>query len=271
LERLKFDGHAHLFFQNKDAAKVKAYQRISALSSVDPARPVRERFAHVMDLSAEITKILYDHSFSEAILHKTKEVSDAMINCLREDPTCIQALSLLENHDQYTFYHSGRVCAYGLAVAMKMWTATDAELREFALGCLLHDIGKSKISLQIINKPGTLTTDEWSKMRQHPKWGVEVVGADNLTVISKEIILHHHERLDGKGYPDGLSKNEILEEVKIAAFVDIFDALTTNRPHSAHRNKFEALDFIRFNMLEFLSPDVYKAMVELLSSIKKVK
>ncbi|MGE0172393.1 MAG: HD-GYP domain-containing protein [Oligoflexales bacterium] len=269
LTRLGTDGHAELFYNNVDAKKAKAYLQISRVSKIDESLEPDKRINHIMDISAEITKVLYDHEFSFAAFKKLQEISDSLIKCIRDDISCVKALGLLEHHDQYTFYHSGRVCAYGVALAIKMFNPSKTILDDLALGCLLHDVGKSRISLDVINKPGKLTAQEWMQMKKHPKWGVDLMSNVDLNHVTKEIILHHHERLDGGGYPDGLAGHELLEEVKIAAFADIFDALTTNKPHSTSKTKYEALDFIKFTMLDLVSKDVYKAMVELLAIQKK--
>jgi putative nucleotidyltransferase with HDIG domain len=269
LGRLGADGHKEFYYNNSDSKKAKAYFEISKIPKIDFSLEPDKRINHIMDISAEITKVLYDHDFSFAAYKKIEEISDALIKCITDDIKCINALGLLENHDQYTFYHSGRVCAYGVALAMKMFNPSRSILDDLAMGCLLHDVGKSRISLDVINKPGKLTAQEWMQMKKHPKLGVEVMSNVELSTVTKEIILHHHERLDGGGYPDGLEGHELLEEVKIAAFADVFDALTTNKPHSTSRTKYEALDFIKFSMLDLVSKDVYKAMVDLLSSPKK--
>jgi putative two-component system response regulator len=103
-------------------------------------------------------------------------------------------------------------------------------------------------------------------MKQHPVYGDDVVKGSLLAVTPREIILHHHERFDGTGYPHNLAERELLEEVKIAAFADVFDALTTNRPYQVSRTRFEALDFIRHKLLKNIHRDSFQAMVELLGN-----
>src|SRR5690606_10312314 len=98
-----------------------------------------------------------------------------------------------------------------------------------------------------------------------PVFGDEIVAGSILDVVPRSIILQHHERLDGSGYPNNLSGREQLEEVKIAAFADLFDALTTNRPYQKAISKYQALDFIRHRLLHNLHKDSYRAMVEILA------
>jgi HD-GYP domain-containing protein (c-di-GMP phosphodiesterase class II) len=158
------------------------------------------------------------------------------------------------------------MAAYSLAIAIKLSLSDTRRLEEMATGCLLHDVGKSKVGLDILNKNGPLTVREWGVMKLHPEYGASIIERSELGLIPREIILHHHERMDGRGYPHALGSNEILEEVKVAAFADVFDALTTNRPYSLARTRYEALDFIRFNLLEQLHKDAYRAMIEIMIS-----
>lgn len=269
IERLRLDGHNELLYDKHDQAKVNAYEKISLIPKIDTSLPPKERIKDISDVAAEMTKVLFEHAFSEAILEKGKQVASAMIDCIQEDPMSIRALGLLSEHDQYTYYHSGRIAAYSVALAIKMSMQEREHLEEISLGCLMHDIGKSKVDIDILNKRGPLTEKEWSLMRKHPQFGLDLIDESLFSIVPLEIILHHHERHDGKGYPHGLGQNEILEEVNIAAFSDIFDALTSNRPYQKSRSRFEALDFIRFHMLDQINKDVYKAMVDIFSDMKE--
>lgn len=268
LDRLKADGQTDILFNRADRTKAEAFKKITAIPSVDETLPPAKRLQEITAIAAEFVKVLFEHELNAASLAKGKEIASALVRCVDEDPGCVAAFSKLAAHDQYTYYHSGRVAAYALAIAMKMGEDDHANLQSISLGCLLHDIGKSKIDLSVINKPGPLTAKEWEMMRQHPQLGVDILAAQRLPLVSMEIVLHHHERLDGKGYPHGLGRNEILPEVTIAAFADTFDALTTNRPHQSGRTKYEALDFIRFNLLDDFFTEPYRIMVELLGHKK---
>ena len=187
-----------------------------------------------------------------------------MVRCIQEDLTSISALGQLAHHDMYTYYHSGRVAAYATAIALKMGLTDSYSLTELSLGCLLHDIGKARIDLSILNKEGKLTVDEYEIIKGHPQHGIDMVQGAILTAVPKEIILHHHERTDGSGYPSGLDGRKLLEEVKIASFADCFDALTTNRPYQKGRSHFDALQFIKERLLHALDPDIFNTLVTIL-------
>ena len=262
--RLMADGHGEVFYTPVDEGKVSAYKKIVGLPEIDINQAPKIRLISISDVAAEFSRILYENPFTEAAVVKGQEIADATIRCVKQDLACVQALGLLAQSNQYTYYHSGRVAAYAIAIAIKLGINDDLALQNLGLGCLLHDIGKSKLDAHIVNKAGPLSEHEWKVMRQHPLFGYEMVEKSKLSLVPLEIILHHHERMDGRGYPHGLSKTDILEEVSLAAFADVFDALTSNKPWSTARTRFEALDFIRFHMLDQISQDAYKAMVEIL-------
>ncbi len=268
LKRLIADGYDLLYYSTRDQQKFESSMEIGAFSNIDLTLPPEKRILEITDVGMEYTKFLYDQPLSRAALSKGREIAGEMVRCIQEDPSCVAALGLLANHDYYTFYHSARVSAYATSIAFQMSMSDRDLLAELALGCLLHDIGKSKIGLEILNKPGALTESEMATMRSHPELGHKIVEPTVLSQVPREIILHHHERIDGGGYPHAISKAELLMEVRIAAFADIFDALTTNRPYQKSRTKFEAMDLIKNRLLNGLDSEVYKAMVEILNSKK---
>lgn len=267
--RLLADGYKNLLYSTADTTKVEAYQKIALIRRPDLNQAPSERIVGLTDAAAELTRVLYDHPLSPGALVKGKEIASDMVTTILEDPTSVVALGKLASHDYYTYYHSARVAAYALAIALHMSARERDLLEAIALGCIFHDVGKSRIDLGVLNKRGPLTPEEWVLMRQHPVFGEESVRQSMLDHVPREIILHHHEKLDGGGYPHNLSGSELLPEVRIAAFADIFDALTTNRPYQVSRTRFEALDFIKHKMLHSLDKDAYRAMVEILQMEEK--
>ncbi len=271
LRRLLVDGHSRLFYSSADTTKVVAYRAISSIPKIDENLPPAQRVIAITDAAAELTRVLHKYPLTESSLAKGQEISQALVRCVEIDPTCIAALGKLASHDQYTYYHSARVAAYALAIALQLSARDDAMLQELALGCILHDIGKSQIDVAIINKTGPLTESEWQEMRMHPELGFKIIEPAIISAVPREIILHHHERTDGTGYPHALRENEMLEEVKIAAFADIFDALTSNRPYHIGRTRYEALEYMKVRLMDKVSRDAFRAMVELFAHEGKAK
>lgn len=269
IDRLLQQGHAVLYYHTTDQAKVDAYRKIASIPKVDTTLPPAQRILSITDVGAELTKILYEYPLTSTSYAKGTEIAKQMVDVMREDNTCVAALGKLANHDWYTYYHSARVAAYALSIAIEMGLTDVEQLQEISIGCLFHDVGKSKIDLMILNKTGPLSDPEWLKIRLHPEYGVSVIDDTRLGVVPREIILHHHERLDGSGYPHHLSTHDIMQEVRIAAFADTFDALTTNRPYQPSRSRYDALDLIRHRFLQQLDQDCFKAMLTILQRAKQ--
>jgi hypothetical protein len=138
--------------------------------------------------------------------------------------------SALEAKDPYTREHTGRIrdMAVALSVAMKI---PAQQRRAVRLGSILHDVGKIGISDSILQKPGPLTDLEWEVMRSHPVVGERMLKGIEFLHDALPVIRHHHERWDGKGYPDGLRGEQIPLGARIVAVCDSFDAMTSNRPY----------------------------------------
>ncbi len=266
LNRLLQSGHRMLYYNITDKAQVESYKLIYQTVHVEESAPPHERLVNLTDTAAALTKILYQHAVTPAAIHKIEQIAKAMVSCIEEDLACVSALGKLANHDDYTYYHSARVCAYALAIASQLTQTDRLALTDMAVGALLHDIGKAKIELTILHKKGALTPNEWITMRQHPEFGGDLISSTRLSLVPKEIILHHHEKPDGSGYPHSLTARELLEEVKIVNFADIFDALTTNRPYQVSRTHYEALDFIRHKLSGHVHKESFEAIVAILGS-----
>jgi len=159
------------------------------------------------------------------------------------------ALADLSSADGYTFQHSIDVTALGLLIGFRYfsdngWTDFRGEVRfddleerlsVLGLGLLLHDIGKLAIPLGILNKPGKLTPEEWEIMKTHPRAGVDILDGSRWSPLVKAVVLRHHERWNGSGYPDGKAGNEIHQMARIAAVADVYDAITSERLYAPAR------------------------------------
>jgi putative nucleotidyltransferase with HDIG domain len=165
------------------------------------------------------------------VAERTKQLHAALhqIECSYEDT--LQALgAAIDLRDNETAGHSQRVCGYSLEIARAMvWS--DKQLGSLARGAYLHDIGKLGIPDGVLLKPGPLTPDERTLMQQHVQIGFELVKGIPFLADAAEIVLTHHERYDGSGYPHGLKAEETLMGARIFAVADSFDAITSDRPY----------------------------------------
>lgn len=142
----------------------------------------------------------------------------------------IKLTDSLEKKDNYTKGHCERVTECSLAIAKKMGV-NDEELLSLEFAGLLHDIGKVGIPSEIVNKKGMLTNEEYAIIKRHPEIGYDLLKSITFLDTSNKILLQHHERMDGKGYPYGLEANNIDKLAKILSVADAFDAMTTIRPY----------------------------------------
>ncbi|HEX6972218.1 MAG TPA: HD-GYP domain-containing protein [Limnochordia bacterium] len=147
--------------------------------------------------------------------------------------------------NDYTFAHSVSVCALSVVLGVHRGLSP-GELRDLAVGALLHDIGKVRISEEIWNKPGPLTPDEFELVKRHPTYGFEILRRHpEFSVLSAHIAYQHHERENGSGYPRGLSGDEIHTFARITAVTDVYDALTSQqRPYHQPHSPIEAAEFL---------------------------
>ncbi len=162
-------------------------------------------------------------------LSATAELAANLIN--RAQSLQITAFKMrdLRNHDEYTYFHSINTCVLATTL-FQDYVRDEDELLELGIGMLLHDIGKSKIDLSILNKPGRLTEEEYSVMMRHVIYGYNLVkDTPDLSDMAKQVVLNHHERLNGTGYTRGLTESQLSVWDMVGAVCDVFDAVTTNR------------------------------------------
>ena len=157
------------------------------------------------------------------------EVVDNISASVFRNKDALLTLSRIKTIDQYTFMHSISVCVLMSAFARAM-DYDDETARQISTGALLHDLGKMRVPPEILNKPGALTTEEFAEMKRHVEYGAEhLSGFGWLSDVSMSVVMQHHERIDGSGYPFGLQGNGLSEVGRMAAIADVYDALTSNR------------------------------------------
>jgi HD-GYP domain-containing protein (c-di-GMP phosphodiesterase class II) len=140
-------------------------------------------------------------------------------------------ISLMQ-HDRYTYTHSVNVCTCSVALANMLWDDPRADLRGIAAGSVLHDLGKRRIPRFLLNKRRTLSDSEREMLRQHPCVGFEeLCMRTDVAWGTLMMVYQHHERMDGRGYPAGLTGNETHEWARVCAVADVFDALRSDRPY----------------------------------------
>jgi len=186
-----------------------------------PAMTIHGAYRRVNE--TEKANALLDQTIRE--LHVTLEELNSTY-----DATLHSLVKALDTRDTETESHSMRVVAYARTIAEAMGL-TAAELEAISRGALLHDVGKIGIPDAVLRKPGPLTPAEWAEMRRHPALGFRMLAGIGFLKEANQLVLQHHERYDGKGYPLGLSGNQIDLGARIFAVADTLDAMTSDRPY----------------------------------------
>lgn len=175
--------------------------------------------------------------FSDARMGKAIQVEQAralveeISTSVMRQPHALISLARLKTADEYTYMHSVAVCALMIALARQL--ALDEEMvREAGFAGLLHDIGKVGIPMKVLNKPGKLTDAEFAVVKSHPEVGARILmDSYNVSPMVLDVCMHHHEKVDGTGYPHGLKGETISLFAKMGAVCDVYDAITSNRPY----------------------------------------
>ena len=151
----------------------------------------------------------------------------------------------IRNFDDYTFSHSVQVCVLSIITGISLGL-DHIKLKDLATGALIHDIGKTRVDRELLNKPGDLTTEEFIEIKRHAERGFEILRANqDISLLSAHIAYQHHERWDGNGYPRGLREQEIHLYSRIVAVADVFDALVADRPYRKAYSTSQAISLMR--------------------------
>ncbi|WP_153133312.1 HD-GYP domain-containing protein [Dechloromonas hortensis] len=194
---------------------------------------------------------------AEAAAPLVEEISNSVLR----NPGALISLARLKTADDYTFMHSVAVCALMIALARQLGL-DEQQTREAGMAGLLHDLGKATIPLEVLNKPGKLTDAEFDLVKTHPDEGYKMLlTGSGISEMTKDVCLHHHEKVDGSGYPKGLNGETMSLFAKMGAVCDVYDAVTSNRPYKAGWDPAESIK----RMAEWkghFDPKVFQAFVK---------
>lgn len=218
----------------------------------------------VYESSLVLMDRLFEDPKSENIREAKKGISEICDVIISDDATSRELLKIT-SYDFYTYTHSVNVGVLSVLLSKHLFAGSDAhDMHELGAGFFLHDIGKVRIDPGIVNKPGKLTDEEMAKMRAHPYQGFKILEETNqLTEECRVIVMQHHEREDGTGYPLGLKKDEIHTYGRICCIADIYDALTAERSYKQKLNTFDALKLMKEKLLNHFQQEMFEKFVKL--------
>lgn len=193
-----------------------------------------------------------------------KPVVDSFVHIILHDAKAVESLLKITAHDFYTHTHSINVSIYTLSLGSFLGIEGD-DLKTLGMAAVLHDIGKSKVDYEIINKNGKLSEVEFEKMKKHPAEGHSIalkLGINDKRILSG--IRHHHEKMDGGGYPDGIKEDKISQFARIIGVCDVFDALSTKRSYKDPMSSFESLRLMKQQMQGHLDMKMVDSFIKML-------
>jgi len=181
---------------------------------------------------AAVVSMFSDARMGQALqFEQAGELVEEISDSIMRHPNALISLARLKNADEYTYMHSVAVCALMIALARNLGL-NEAQVREAGLAGLLHDIGKMAIPNEVLNKPGKLTDNEFATVRDHPEAGSRMlIASKQVSALVLDVCLHHHEKVDGSGYPHRLAGEQISLYARMGAVCDVYDAITSDRPY----------------------------------------
>ena len=264
LNRLHRHGVREVYIRAEDRLKQQLYMVDTArLLLEDPQRSAREKAEAIYEFGKSAVKTALEEPCEDNI-KVAKELAQEHVRYVAGDPQAIPNLLRIISHDYYTYTHSVNVCSFTVALCRRAGIDDMEKLKIIGIGAMLHDIGKSRIDRAILSKPGRLNADERQVINQHPELGLIVLEETSpVPPEAAEIVLSHHEKCDGSGYPRALRGEELSLPVRACCVADIFDALTTHRSYKSAYGGFRALTLMQQDMKAELDQEILASLIRL--------
>ncbi|MDA8235794.1 MAG: HD domain-containing protein [Clostridia bacterium] len=232
VDKLNTAGVGEVYIDDPRVADLEIIEPISEVTKLKAIRCLKE--SYVLLQKGTGPKVDF-----ESLRQVVKEILE---DVNRNNPKVVNLITIKSDED-YLFVHAINVTI--LAVVMARLAGYQQHLMDIALGAYLKDLGMARLDQQVINAPRTFTGDETAMIRRHPEISLEIIqDMTGLSAFTKAIIIQHHERCDGTGYPTGLKESHIHDYAKIVAIADTFAALISDRPHRARIKPHEAIEFM---------------------------
>lgn len=215
---------------------------IEKLRTQDPAKVTLSE--SVKKRVSEGIQYLYNNSDTKEFADTTSKITNDLMKAINDNEALAVDISVLKTSDEYTFKHSVDVATMSMIIAKKQGLS-QKDIYNIGIAGLLHDMGKSKIPPEILNKPGRLNEEEFAIMKQHSSLGYEILkDKEEFSDTISLAVLQHHEKMNGTGYPLGCSADKIIHYAKIISVADVYDALVTERPYKKSFSQRTAVEMI---------------------------
>ena len=254
-----------LYIQKKDKTNYYLYveenlENILFNPRIDTAVKAKTAYNTIMNVAESLFK-----GPKAKTIQRYKKIIFTTTEFIFEDDEALQKMISLTTFDFSIYNHNVNVGIFGIGLAKELLGSDkEHDFHEMAAGFFLHDIGLSTVPGDILNKKGLLSPVEWKFIKKHPAEGCRILGQFGaLTTEAKIIVYQHHERHNGKGYPEGLKGSDIHIYGKICAISDVFDGLTSYRPYKNEYSSFNALKILKNEMSRDFDPEIFSTFVQL--------
>ncbi|QDT02293.1 Cyclic di-GMP phosphodiesterase response regulator RpfG [Rubripirellula lacrimiformis] len=256
LGRLRGRGVSRLYISKASQSVYQSYLRRVATSSKNDAVPLTARVGALNEVVRDVLQTAFQREDVDKTVHAAEKLGSLATEIISQDEFTASDLFDVLHHDYATFTHSANVAFYsGLLASELGYSETDVGL--ITTGGLLHDLGKLDIGEEILCKPGKLEDHEFRIIRQHPGLGFKKLAhREDLNTGQLMMAYQHHERLDGRGYPVGCVEADIHPWAKLCSVVDVFEALTSQRPYRSPMPRRKALELLDRDCGKAFDPEV---------------
>ena len=212
------------------------------ISTEDKKKYGKKLFKETLSKTKEIfEEVIHNETVD---IGKVEDIIEKIIDEVLNEDSFFDILGELKSEDEYTYMHSVETSVYSVVTGKKL-NLSDKELKKLGVGSLLHDIGKTRVPRNVLQKNGKLTDKEFEEIKKHPLYGIEILiksGIIDRDII--DIVSQHHEKINGSGYPNGIQGDKINKLSKIVAVSDIYDALTTDRVYRQKLKSYEVIEYL---------------------------
>ncbi len=260
---------SELVIENGDIPAYRAYlQSLADASNLPEDKTIHRKAVVIKENSKVVMKDLLDDPRSGEKIKEVKNAVDSITESLLENRDLIYSMLSLTKYDYYTYTHCVNVAVLSVGLSIAIGGMNGEELRILGTGAMLHDIGKTAIAPEILNKQGKLNDYEYRAIKEHVKEGEKLLlDSKEIPTDAHEAVVQHHEKLSGKGYPYGLRGKEIGLFGRITGIADCYDALTTKRPYKQAFSPYEALKIIAKDKEDY-DPDLLMEFIKMLGKVK---
>ncbi len=267
---LKKNRVDNLFVAPTDTHKYHEFMNKRLDSMIDDETVSLEyKCEKTFNLSTDIAKWIFDQELSNDIISSSNQIMESVVKLMFKNKKAAHKLALSSRIHHQFHTHALHVCIFGLALAHRLLGESKEKLiRDIGPGLFFHDIGMLSLPTMILERRGKLTEKEMNLVKIHPKVGYEMLSEMDFSEESLRIVLEHHERADGNGYPQGKRDDEISIYSKICSIAETFDTLNTQQTYRVRQPTFGSLDIIKKEDLEHIGWDIFENFTHLFYSPK---